>query len=65
MFILSREDESSIKLIKHSICTAGVNGTTGHESAVMNKKYLLFENAQYENYPNIIKYKSVKSIDDT
>ena len=30
----------------------------------MNKKYLLFGNAQYENYPNIIKYKSVKSIDE-
>lgn len=59
-----REDESSIKLIKHSIFTAGVNGTTGHESAVMNKKYLLFGNAQYENYPNIIKYKSIKSIDE-
>ena len=54
-FYFFQEDESSIKLIKHSILQCVQLDT----SCSMDKN-ICFGNAQYENYPNIIKYKSVK-----
>ncbi|MAV81846.1 MAG: hypothetical protein CMI90_00100 [Pelagibacteraceae bacterium] len=57
-----KDYENSIKIMQKSVFIAGVNGSSGHESYYVKKPYLLFGDAQYQNYPNVIKYINKNSI---
>ena len=48
--------------MRKSVFVSGVNGSSGHESYFIKKPYLLFGDAQYQNYPNVIKYINKNSI---